>query len=450
MDPHTLLELDRAHCWHPFTQAQTAAPPLLIERAEGAHLWAADGRRYFDAVSSWWVNLHGHAHPAIAEAIAQQARRMEQVMFAGLTHAPAIELSAALAARLPAPLQHVFLSDNGSTAVEVALKMCCQYWRNQGQPRSRFLSLEGGYHGDTFGAMAAGRSSGFYGPFADWLFGVDVLPCAHGAWDTPAETLAAAEAAALDALDAYLAAHGGELVAFILEPLVQGASGMRMQRPEHVAALVRRVQAAGVPVIFDEVMTGFGRTGTLFACEQVGVAPDIVCLSKGLTGGFLPMGATVAQPHLYAAFLGESVDRALLHGHSYTANPLGCAAALASLQLFEKEATLSRIAAQGRWHEGLLRALAAHPLVRAPRRCGTIAAFDLRLDDAGYGSAAGQWLRERMRERGVLMRPMGSRIYFLAPYCSSEDDVRSAYAALREVLDNWPREARPAGASEHF
>ncbi|WP_119155034.1 adenosylmethionine--8-amino-7-oxononanoate transaminase [Caldimonas tepidiphila] len=449
MDSQELLALDRAHCWHPFTQAQTAAPPLLIERAAGAHLFAADGRRYFDAVSSWWVNLHGHAHTRIAEAIAQQARQMEQVMFAGLTHAPAIELAAALAARLPPPLQHVFFSDNGSTAIEVALKMCVQYWANRGRPRRRFLSLEGGYHGDTFGAMAAGRSSGFYGPFADWLFEVDVLPCAHGAWDTPDADLEAAERAALAALDAYLSAHGDELVAFVLEPLVQGASGMRMQRAAHVAALVRRVQAAGVPVIFDEVMTGFGRTGTLFACEQVGVAPDIICLSKGLTGGFLPMGATVAQPHLYEAFLGESVERALLHGHSYTANPLGCAAALASLRVFDEEATLARIAAQGALHEELLRELAAHPLVRAPRRCGSIAAFDLRLSDAGYGSSAGQWLRERMRERGVLLRPLGTSVYFIAPYCSSEDDFRAAYAALREVLDAWPRGA-PAGASEHF
>lgn len=454
------LALDRQHCWHPFTQAQTASAPLLIQRAQGAYLWDAQGRRYFDAVSSWWVNLHGHAHPVIARALAEQAARMEQVMFAGLTHPPAIALAQALAQRSPEPLRHVFYSDNGSTAVEVALKMACQYWANRGgrdaQRRRRFLSLEGGYHGDTFGAMAAGRSSGFYTPFAPWLFQVDALPIAPTWWGhDPQED----EARSLEVLRRHLAQHGDEVVAFILEPLVQGAAGMRMMRPGFVREATRLCQDAGIPVIFDEVMTGFGRTGSFLAADQVAdpaageaVVPDMLCLSKGLTGGFLPMGATLAAPHLYEAFLGEEVDRALLHGHSYTANPLGCAAALASLALFEQEGTLQRIAQHEGVHRRLLGALADHPLVEHPRLQGSIAAFDVRVppEQARYGAPVGQWLRERLRELGVLVRPLGRTLYFIAPYCATEDDFEQAYARVRQALDEWQAAGISSAVSEHF
>ncbi|RCS59311.1 adenosylmethionine--8-amino-7-oxononanoate transaminase [Parvibium lacunae] len=444
-----LLAQDHQHCWHPFTQAQTAAPPIPMVRGEREFLFDADGKRYFDGVSSWWVNLHGHAHPVIAEAIAQQARTLEQVMFAGITHAPAVQLAQALVQRAPAPLQHVFYTDNGSTAVEVALKMAAQYWRNQGQLRQRFLAFEGAYHGDTFGAMAAGRSSGFYTPFEDWLFAVDSLPYPH-TWQGHGPS--ADEAESLAWLDQYLLEHGSELVAFIAEPLVQGAAGMRMVRPAYLRAVVERVQAQGIPVIFDEVMTGFGRTGTFFASEQVGVAPDLLCLSKGLTGGFLPMGATLAQPHIYQAFLSDDVGKALLHGHSYTANPLGCAAALASLQLFEEEQTLARIQAQAAVHTEQLARLAQHPRVQRVRQSGTIAAFDLQVNEQNqYGAGAGTWLRERAAQQGVLLRPLGNCIYFIAPYCTANETLIQAYQVVSTLLDELAeRQGESRIASDFF
>jgi len=446
------LALDRAHCWHPFTQAQTAPAPLPIVRGEGAWLIAADGRRYLDAVSSWWVNLHGHAHPTIAKALANQALTLEHTMFAGIAHEPAARLAAELVARAPKPLSHVFFSDNGSTAIEVALKIACQYWINLGAKRHRFLAFEGGYHGDTFGAMAAGKSSGFYAPFEDWLFGVDFLPWPKS-W-IGNESIDADEAAALAKLDAYLDAHGDELAAFVFEPLVQGASGMRMARAGFLRTACERVRARGVPVIFDEVMTGFGRTGRMFAAEHIGFTPDLLCVCKGLTGGFLPMAATLAQPHIHEAFLGDSVDRALLHGHTFTANPLGCAAALASLKVFDDERVMGKIAALEAMQAERLAAIASHPLVTRPRQCGTIAAFDLAPPDghaAGYSSATGRELREAMTARGVLMRPMGDAVYFLPPYCVTADDLDFAYAQLRAVLDDLARrQTRPAGASDLF
>jgi adenosylmethionine-8-amino-7-oxononanoate aminotransferase len=448
------LALDQRHCWHPFTQAQTAVAPIHIVRGEGAAVFDATGKRYFDGISSWWVNLHGHSHPVIAEAIAQQAHQLAHVMFAGITHSPAIALAEQLAHSAPSPLQYVFYSDNGSTAIEAALKMTCQYWHNQPSPaskRRRFLALEGGYHGDTFGAMATGKSSGFYVPFDDWLFAVDFLPFPAMWQGQSSADLAESEAHSVQALETYLMEYADETVAFILEPLVQGAAGMRMCRPELVRQWVERVQAHGIPVIFDEVMTGFGRTGTTFAAEQIGVTPDILCLSKGLTGGFLPMGATVVQPHIYNAFLSPSIHHALLHGHSYTANPLGCAAALASLALLQAADTqvnMQRIMAT---QAAGLAQLSQHPLVVKPRQCGTIMAFDVRFDveagsdaasdsmsqQTGYGGSFSQWLREKMMAAGVIVRPLGDTVYVLPPYCTADVDLQHTYDTLWRLLDEW-------------
>jgi adenosylmethionine---8-amino-7-oxononanoate aminotransferase len=439
------LELDRQHCWHPFTQAHTAAPPLNIVRAKGAYLFDEHGRSYLDAISSWWVNIHGHAHPSIADAIARQAHTLEHVMFGGITHPPAISLAQQLTARLPPPLQYVFYSDNGATAVEIALKMAAQYWHNQGMPRRRFLAFHGAYHGDTFGAMAAGKTSGFYTPFTDWLFAVDFLPYpaswhGHAPEDVEKQTL--------QCLDDYLVQHATELVAFILEPLIQGAAGMRMARPDFLRLVVRRVQEAGIPVIFDEVMTGFGRTGSFFAAEQLQLAPDIICLSKGLTAGFLPMGATVAQPHIYEAFLHDDLGKALLHGHSYTANPLGCAAALASLQVFAAEDTMSHVQQITTTQGVLLANLAAHPLVQRARQCGTVCAFDLvvgpkkapayargKIPDQILAMNLAQALREYMCAHGVLLRPLGTTVYLLPPYCITVGELVEVYRTLHAALE---------------
>ena len=431
--PDELLALDRRHVWHPFTQAKTAPDSVLIRSGKGAVVYGADGKEYLDLVSSWWVNLHGHAHPYIADAIAEQAHKLEQVIFAGLTHEPAVRLAQRLTSLLPGDLNRVFYSDNGSTAVEVALKLALQYWRNLGRPeRRRYLAFEGGYHGDTVGAMSVGASSGFFAPFKDLLFEVDVLPFPE-TWEGDA-AVAEKEARCLSALDAYLDRRGDETAAVIIEPLVQGAGGMRMCRAEFLQALVQKLRAASVLVIFDEVMTGFGRTGDLFACLSAGVTPDLICLSKGLTAGFLPLAATVCRDPIYEAFLDTGFDKAFAHGHSFTANPLGCAAGLASLDLLMKEETRARIAAIEARHRKHMARLAHHPKVTRPRVTGTIAALNVGVEDSGYAAAIGPRLKAFFLENGLLLRPLGEVIYFLPPYCISDSQLDRSYDTLERAL----------------
>ncbi|MBU1041779.1 MAG: adenosylmethionine--8-amino-7-oxononanoate transaminase [Proteobacteria bacterium] len=438
------VELDQRHVWHPFVQEQTAPAPLPVARASGASLFLEDGREILDLAASWWVNVHGHSHPAIAEALAEQARTLEHVIFAGFTHAPAARLAEALVHALPRiddrGLDRVFYTDNGSTAVEAALKMAFQSWRNQGERRrTLFLAFEGAYHGDTFGAMSVGRSSGFYGPFEDVLLKVRFTPFAETWLDD--ENVDAREAAALAELDAILERDGRRIAGFIAEPLVQGASGMRMCRPQFLRAVCDRVAAQGIPVILDEVMTGFGRTGTLFAMEQAGVVPDLVCLSKGLTGGFLPMAVTVASKAIYETFLGQDFSTAFAHGHSYTANPLGCAAALASLALFESEQTLERIAAIRAANLRWLAEAATLPGVHRPRALGSIAAVNLGPEvgdgiggEVDYYSSLGPKLKARFLELGLLVRPLGNVIYVMPPACIAPEELARAHAVILDVL----------------
>ena len=424
-------DLDLRHVWHPFTQAKTAPAVVPIRSGKGAVLTAEDGTEYLDLISSWWVNLHGHGHPAIAAAIAEQAGELEQVIFAGFTHAPAARLAARLADLLPGDLDRVFFSDDGSTAVEVALKIALQYHHNRGEGgRTRFLAFEGGYHGDTVGAMSMGAKSGFFDHFRPMLFDVEALPY-PATWDGDAD-VEAKEAAALQALDRWLEANGGEACALIAEPLLQGAAGMRLCRPAFLCAAVARVRAAGALVIFDEVMTGFGRTGHLFACRTAGVAPDLICLSKGLTGGFLPLSATVARESIFQAFLGESFDRALAHGHSFTANPLGCRAALASLDLLEDPAMPATWARIEALHRERIAALPARAVRR--RVLGTVAAFEVEGGGEGYSAAIGARLREFFMARGLLLRPLGNVVYLLPPYCITEAQLHRAYDAIDQAL----------------
>lgn len=428
--------LDARHVWHPFTQAKTARPPIAIRSARGSRLTAMDGRDYVDLISSWWVTLHGHAEPSIAAAIAAQAATLEQVVFAGFTHEPAVRLAARLTQSLPAGLSRVFYSDDGSTSVEVALKLAFQFWHNQGKPRRRLLAFDGAYHGDTFGAMAVGRSSGFYAPFHELLFQVDFIPF-PATW-TGDTGVADKEAASLAALDAWLDRHAGETAALIAEPLVQGAAGMRMCRPEFLRRVVERVRGHGVLVIFDEVMTGFGRTGALFACEAVGTPPDVICLSKGLTGGFLPMAATVCGERIYEAFLDAGFDKAFAHGHSYTANPLGCAAALASLELLQTADSAARRTRIAAAHQRGLAMLAAQGRLAQTRQCGTIAALTLPATDAGYTAAIGPRCAAFFLERGLLVRPIGNELYLLPPYCVTDDELGRAYETAAEFAQNLP------------
>lgn len=430
----TITSLDQRHIWHPYTQEKTALPPILIVRGKGAVLTDVEGNEYLDLVSSWWVNTHGHAHPKIAKAIADQAKTLEHVIFANMTHEPAARLAEQLTSLLPELLTRVFFSDNGSTAVEVALKMARQYWCNLGETkRHRYVAFEKAYHGDTFGAMAAGKSSGFYRPFEPYLFDVTLMPYPE-TWMAD-KSIEEKEVHALSFLENYLEKYASETVALIVEPLIQGASGMRFCRPSFLKQVCERVQSHGILVIFDEVMTGFGRTGELFACQKVGVTPDLICLAKGLTGGFLPMSVTVAQEKIYEAFLGDSFDQAFAHGHSFTANPLGCAAALANLALFEEEKTMTKIAQMEQLHyQHLTKLQEAHPCVTKTRIMGSIAAFTVETSEEGYQAQIGQQLRQAFIEKGLLLRPLGPVVYFLPPYCLTEEQLYRAYEGIGKIL----------------
>lgn len=421
-----VVALDARHVWHPYTQHWNAPAPVEIVGARGAWLHAADGRRILDAISSWWVTLHGHAEPAIARAIADQAHALEQVIFAGFTHAPAARLAAALAEVLPAGLDRVFFSDNGSTAVEVGVKIALQAWHNRGRPRRLVAALEGAYHGDTFGAMSVGGRGMFSAAYEGHLFDVARLPDPS---HDPGATLAA--------FDALVSARGGELAALVVEPLILGVAGMRMYDAAVLRALAARCADAGVYLVADEVMTGFGRTGPLFACAGAGVTPDVICLSKGLTGGFLPMGATAVRGELFDAFLSDDRRRTFFHGHSFTANPIACAASLASLALLRDPAcgaARARIEATHRRH---LATLGERPRVRSARVLGTIAAFDLASDDgtSGYLAPVGRRLAEYALSEGVLLRPLGDACYVLPPFCVTDEELAAVYGVIGRFLD---------------
>lgn len=408
----------------------TAVAPLKVVRGRGSELILDDGRTLIDGISSWWVNLHGHAHPAIAEAIAEQARTLEHVIFAGYTHEPAQQLADRLTALLPERLNTVFFSDNGSTAVEVALKMAWQYWRNQENPaRNRILAFENAYHGDTFGAMAAGARSIFFEAFEPLMFEVGRLPY-PATWIGDSE-VDAKEAHALAALRKRLEDAPEAYAAMILEPLVQGAGGMMMARASFVRQACELAREFGVLVIFDEVMTGFGRTGELFAFRKTGFEPDFLCLSKGLTGGFLPMSLTITGTHVQDAFRSADLTHTFWHGHSYTANPLGCAAAVASLTLTEQ--VLPGLASIEQRH---LAELAQGGFkAEKPRVCGTILAMDVPAGTAtGYTNPVGPALRAAFLDDGILLRPLGNTVYVMAPYCTTPAQYDTIYASLRRRL----------------
>ncbi|MCB9914112.1 MAG: adenosylmethionine--8-amino-7-oxononanoate transaminase [Planctomycetes bacterium] len=414
-----LAARDARVCWHPYTQHGLEAAPLAVRAAQGAVLTLHDGREILDAISSWWATLHGHAHPALVEAMASQARELDHVLFAGATHEPAVRLAEELVAAAPAGLTRVFYSDNGSTAVEVALKMARQAWVQRGEPARRvFVALEGAYHGDTFGAMSVGDPDPFFLPYAPLLFEVRRVP---------------ADGAALRAVFEEL---GERCAGFVGEPLVQGAAGMRMHGPEFLREVRALCDAFGTYWIADEVMTGFGRTGTLFACEQAGVAPDLLCLAKGLTGGTFPLAATLATEALYEAFLSSERGRAFFHGHTFTAHPVGCRVGLASLALCRADDTPARLARLGERIERELRGALGDTPVRDLRRTGGIVAFDLapRPGEApGYLSTLQPELRRLALEHGVLLRPLGDVLYALPPACTSDAQAARIAAVLAEL-----------------
>jgi len=423
------------HLWHPFTQEGIDPPPLLIRGAKGAFIETQDGRQILDAISSWWVNIHGHSHPAIAEAIADQAARLEHVLFAGFSHEPAEELAVRLAKVVPVPLRHVFFSDDGSTAVEVALKLAVQYWKNCGRPhKQKIVALENAYHGDTVGAMSVSDDSPFTAAFDSLRIPVLRAHSAYCAHCPVGLTRATCQIECLNKLERLLNEHSDEIAAVIVEPLLQGAGGMIVHPEEFLSGVRRLTSAHDVLLIADEVLTGFGRTGRMFACERAAVAPDLMCVAKGLTGGFLPLAATFATDRVHDAFVGGDRSRAFFHGHSYTANPIACAAANASLRIFESEPVFERISAIERVHAARLPAFAMNAGVADVRQLGTVAAIELKVPDAGYLSSLRPRLYEYFLSRGVLLRPLGNVVYILPPYVITPDQLNFVYDVIQDSL----------------
>lgn len=421
--------------WHPFTQEALDGPPIQISRALGAHLYCDDGRRLIDGISSWWVNIHGHCHPTIMAAIAEQAAKLDHVLLAGFTHEPIEELCTRLRKVLPAGLDHIFFSDNGSTAVEVALKIAVQFWEHTGKPQKKsIVALEHAYHGDTAGAMSVSADSSFTRPFQNLRFPVYRVPSAYCYRCPVGQTRDSCHIDCVDNLAQLLQRKHGEIAAMIVEPLLQGASGMIV----HPLDFLRRVRSLcdehEVLLIADEVLTGFGRCGAMFACELAGVLPDLMCLSKGLTGGALPMAATVCTSRIHDPFVSKDRARTFFHGHSYTGNPLAAAAASASLKVFETEPVFDRIRTIERIHRERIAALRNHPAVADARMLGTIAAIELRTDDVGYSSTLRPVLYEFFLKAGVLLRPLGNIIYVLPPYVVSADDLHFIHDRIADSL----------------
>lgn len=430
--------------WHPFTHSRLDLPPLQVERAEGVYLYTRDGKKILDAISSWWVNLHGHANPRIAAAIAEQARKLEHVIIAGFTHDAAEELARRLrkwvaplgGARGKPELTHLFFSDDGSTAVEVALKMAVQHFSNQERGEKReIVALEHGYHGDTAGAMSVSDDSPFTEPFAAMRYPVHhvhVAYCYRCPVGLKRETC---HIECVQQLETLLAERGEKIAAVIVEPLLQGAGGMIV----HPADFLQKVRALctkhDVLLIADEVLTGFGRTGKMFACDIAGVTPDLMCLSKGITGGFLPMGVTLCTDRVEAAFGSEDRRHTFYHGHSYTGNALACAAANASLQIFDDEPVFDRIATIARIHAERLLQLREYAVVGDTRQIGSIGALELRAEDAGYLSAMRPKLYQFFLERGVLLRPLGNVVYVLPPYVIGPEELHRVYDVIVEAVE---------------
>jgi len=420
----TLAERDKAVIWHPYTQMKNALPNIPIVRGEGAHLYDEDGKKYIDAVSSWWVNIHGHSHPYIAEKVAEQLRVLEHVIFAGFTHEPAVLLAERLLPLLPGKQTKVFYSDNGSTAVEVAIKMCLQFWVNtNAAPRTKIIAFKDAYHGDTFGAMSVSGRSIFTDPFKSLLFDVEFI-------DLP-------NAQNIEQLKSKINYLSNEVACFIFEPRVLGAGGMLMYEAEHLDQLLATCQKHGILTIADEVMTGFGRTGTIFSCEVLSNEPDIFCLSKGLTGGTMPLGITTCNQKIFEAFFSDDKLKTLYHGHSFTANPVSIAASLASLDILLHPETMANIQRITNKHKDFSKSIADHPKMKDVRQTGTILVMEW---EAGGNTSYLSELRNKLYlfflERGIILRPLGNIIYILPPYVINDQDLDYIYATIHQALND--------------
>lgn len=413
---------DLSVIWHPYTQMKQAIPPIPIVRGAGACLYDDQGSRYIDAIASWWVNLHGHSHPYIAQKVAEQLTTLEHSIFAGFTHPAAVELAERLLAILPSNQQKAFYSDNGSTAVEVALKMALQYWYNKGEQRTKIIAFTNAYHGDTFGAMAVSGRSAFTKPFDALLFDVEFI-------DLPTREN-------LEQLKSKVYSLKSTAAAFIFEPLVQGTAGMLMYEAIVLDELVRHCKEQGILTIADEVMTGFGRTGELFASLNLQHQPDMFCLSKGITGGTMALGLTTCTLDVFDAFLSDDKLKTLFHGHSYTANPVACAAALASLDLLLADECVEQRRKIEAQHQSFKEQLKSHPLVQSVRVQGTILALDIQSPEGlSYFSSIRDRLYNFFIAQKVLLRPLGNTVYIMPPYCIQEEELEEVYRVIKAALE---------------
>jgi adenosylmethionine-8-amino-7-oxononanoate aminotransferase len=438
----SLTERDLQVIWHPYTQHKDNLPPIPVIRGKGSLLFDDKGNTYIDAISSWWVNIHGHGHPYLAEKIYAQAQQLEHVIFTGFTHEPAVQLAERLLPILPGDFSKVFYTDNGSTAVEVAIKMAIQYWQNQAppadgappttppapgkasslpQPRNKILAFRHSYHGDTFGAMSVSERSVFTASFRDYLFEVIFI-------ETPTREN-------IGALRSLVREQAAAIACIIYEPLLQAAGGMRIYEAGLLDELLEEVSAQGILCIADEVLTGFGRTGKLFAGEYLRHKADIICLSKGLTGGAMALGVTAATDKIFQAFISDDRRKTLFHGHSFAANPIACSAALASLDLLQREDCLPRIQNISRRHLSFLQTLRSFPVVRNARSLGTILAFEINTGKDEYINAIGTTLTREALDAGVYLRPLGNTVYLMPPYCTTEKEMDQVYSFLVHFLE---------------
>lgn len=437
----SLAELDHRYLWHPFTEMGSwlSTPPLIIERAEGVYLYDTEGRRYLDGVSSLWVNVHGHQHPAINQAIIAQLHRVAHTTMLGLANVPAIELAEKLVSIAPGRLRRVFYSDTGACAVEIALKIAFQYWQNLGErQRTKFVALENAYHGDTVGAMSVGGIPLYHDLYRPLLFEVLRAPspyCYRCSLKLSPETC---NLACADALGRILEAHGSEVAAVILEPVVQGAAGIIVSPPGYLKKVEELCRRHGVLLIADEVATGFGRTGKMFACEHEAVAPDILAVAKGITGGYLPLAATLVTEEIFQAFVGGR-EKTLYHGHTYTGNPLACAAALASLNLFEKERTLEALGPKAKLLSELLLPLEAYPHVGQVRQKGFMVGIELVADKQSRlpyppEEKMGHRVAMQVRSKGIIIRPLGDVVVLMPPLVMPEPELTALVEGVAEAI----------------
>lgn len=424
-----LSQRDQRHIWHPLTQHKTHPGLLGITRASGVYLYDEDDKSYIDAISSWYTAVYGHCHPYITGKVSAQMLQLDQVIFSGLTHKPAVELAECLMRLLPENQQKLFFSDNGSTAVEVAIKMALQYHFNQGHQNTVLLAFEDGFHGDTFGAMSVSGLSVYNGPFDGLTLKVQRIPVPHS------ENVDAI----LATLDELLESH--RVAAFVYEPLIQGAAAMKMHNPKGLNSILAFLKSKNILLLADEVMTGFGKTGTFFASSQLDTKPDIICLSKALTAGLLPMAITSCTQEIFDGFYSDEIAKGFFHGHTYTANPLACSAALAGLELLESTEIQDSIRRISEAHNAFKDQVRNHPLVREVRHLGVILAVELNLDTDRYGNFRDKVFTFFM-EKGIYLRPLGSTVYLLPPYIIKDEELSKLHLAILDLLHHLEAEKR--------